>query len=118
MLEAVANAKLSADKATGSSTVMSIDLVDVGDLMLDTDGVALPKVPLQGLIQAYSFDLRRKPGCRRSARLFRRCSTNMCPSYQCEPMTVNGFTAPLEFRCLIRTPLGTLRYRLSGITEE
>ena len=48
MLEAVANAKLSADKSSGSSTVMSIDLVDVGDLMLDTVGVALPKVPLRG----------------------------------------------------------------------
>jgi hypothetical protein len=57
MLEAIATAKLSSGASHGSATVMGMDFLDAGDLILETSGVALPRVPLQGLIQSYSFDL-------------------------------------------------------------
>ncbi|MGC6510156.1 MAG: hypothetical protein ACON4U_17180 [Myxococcota bacterium] len=127
MLEAVASAKLSGGKSSGSSTLMADDLVDVGDYMLDTVGVALPKVPLQGLIQSYSFDLLSDGSWGFEddpADCFMKVDVQphrvSVASYRMD-VTVNGrrvLQQPVDLRdgALIRTPLGTFRYlSFSGI---
>lgn len=122
LLEAIATAKLSSGASLGSATVMGMDLLDSGDLNLETTGVALPMVPLQGLIHGYSFDMLSSGDWG-----FSKSSGDTLFKIDIEPegvflsttrqdVTVSGrglrYGQRLSLRdgALIRTLLGTLRY--------
>ncbi|MEC7984070.1 MAG: adenylate/guanylate cyclase domain-containing protein, partial [Myxococcota bacterium] len=120
MSDSISAAQKNLEEQGGSQTVF-MDLTGEGDVSLQLVGLALPAVPMAGVIQGYSFDLLSDCSWGFSAEnVLLRVEVALSGAYVVTlhpDVYINGRRVPLNTKeilrdgNMIRTPLGSIRYR-------